>query len=119
MTRYFIEEGNSLPVTIVKAGPCVVIQKKTRAKDGYEAIQVGFEEQKEKRLNKPIKGHLKKAGHRFFSTLREIQVDDSSHFDLGQEIRSDIFNIGDTILDRIYIFHFNELTARKYKTLTY
>jgi large subunit ribosomal protein L3 len=97
MTRYFIEEGNSLPVTIVKAGPCVVIQKKTRAKDGYEAIQVGFEEQKEKRLNKPIKGHLKKAGHRFFSTLREIQVDDSSHFDLGQEIRSDIFNIGDFV----------------------
>ena len=62
MTRYFIDEGNSLPVTIVKAGPCVVIQKKTQDKDGYEAIQVGFEEQKAKRLNKPIKGHLEKGG---------------------------------------------------------
>jgi len=97
MTRYFIDEGNSLPVTIIKAGPCVVIQKKTQARDGYEAIQVGFEEQKEQRLNKPIKGHLKKAGDKFFSTLREIQVDDSSQFELGQEIRSDIFNIGEFV----------------------
>lgn len=97
MTRYFIDEGNSLPVTIVKAGPCVVIQKKTRAKDGYEAIQVGFEEQKEKRLNKPIRGHLGKAGDKFFLILREIQVDDSSQFELGQELRSDIFNIGEFV----------------------
>jgi large subunit ribosomal protein L3 len=97
MSRYFIDEGNSLPVTIVKAGPCVVIQKKTQAKDGYEAIQVGFEEQKEKRLTKPIKGHLEKAGDKYFSILREIQVDDSNQFELGQEIKSDIFTIGEFV----------------------
>jgi large subunit ribosomal protein L3 len=97
MSRYFIDEGNSLPVTIVKAGPCVVIQKKTQDKDGYEAIQVGFEEQKGNRLNKPLKGHLEKAGNKYFSVLREIQVDDSSQFELGQEIRSDIFTIGELV----------------------
>jgi large subunit ribosomal protein L3 len=94
MTRYFVDEGQSLPVTIIKAGPCVVIQKKTLAKDGYEAIQVGFEEQREKRLNKPMKGHFHKAGDKCFSTLREIRVDDSNQFELGQEIKSDIFSIG-------------------------
>jgi large subunit ribosomal protein L3 len=55
MTRYFLEEGKSFPATMVKVGPCVVIQKKTLEKDGYEAIQVGFEVQKEKRINKPLK----------------------------------------------------------------
>ena len=54
MSRFFLDEGKSVPVTIVKAGPCVVIQKKTREKDGYEAIQVGFDPQKETRVNKPL-----------------------------------------------------------------
>ena len=73
MTRYFLDEGKSVPVTIVKAEPYVVIQKKTKEKDGYEAIQVGFESQKEKRLNKPLQGHLKAAGDRFYKHLREIR----------------------------------------------
>jgi large subunit ribosomal protein L3 len=97
MTRYFLEEGKSVPVTLVKVGPCVVIQKKTIEKDGYEAIQVGFEDQKENRVNKPLAGHFKNAGSRFFKHLREIKVEKADQFELGQEIRADVFAIGDTV----------------------
>lgn len=97
MTRYFLEEGKYVPVTIIKAGPCVVIQKKSLEKDGYEAIQVGFEIQKEKRLNKSQQGHFKTAGDRFFSHLKEIRVEDADNFELGQEIKSDIFQIGELV----------------------
>lgn len=97
MTRYFLEEGRSIPVTIVKVGPCVVIQRKTSDQDGYEAIQVGFDPQKENRVNKPRKGHMKKAGDRLFKYLREILVDKADAFEPGQEIRSDIFTIGEKV----------------------
>jgi large subunit ribosomal protein L3 len=98
MTRYFLDEGACVPVTIVKVEPCVVVQKKTLEKDGYEAIQVGFQEQKkESRVNKPKRGHLKNAGDRFFTYLREIRVNDASEFELGQEIKADIFQIGESV----------------------
>ena len=97
MTRYFIDEGQSVPVTLVKAGPCVVIQKKTAAKDGYEAIQVGFEEKKENRVNKPMKGHQKGAGDKRFRYLKEIRVESSDAYEIGQEITADIFQIGDIV----------------------
>ena len=97
MSRYFVEEGKSVPVTIVKIEPCVVVQKKTAAKDGYEAIQVGFEAKKEGRLNKPAKGHLKNAGGRFFNNLREIKVENTEGYELGQEIDSNIFQPGDLV----------------------
>jgi large subunit ribosomal protein L3 len=97
MTRYFLEEGKSVPVTLVKVGPCVVTQKKTTEKDGYEAIQVGFEDQKERRVNKPLAGHFKNAGSRFFKHLKEIRVEKADQFELGQEIRVDIFSIGDLV----------------------
>ncbi len=97
MTRYFLDEGKSTPVTIVKAGPCVVIQKKTSEKDGYEAIQVGFVPQKESRVNKPIHGHFNKAGKGCFRHLREIRVEDAGAFELGQEIGTEIFSVGDTV----------------------
>ncbi|MBN2125372.1 MAG: 50S ribosomal protein L3 [Deltaproteobacteria bacterium] len=97
MTRYFLDEGKSVPVTIVKMEPCVVIQKKTQDRDGYEAIQVGFQAQKESRLNKPAQGHFKKAGDRAFRYLREIRVEDASQFELGQEIGTDIFTIGEVV----------------------
>jgi large subunit ribosomal protein L3 len=97
MARYFIDEGECVPVTLVKVEPCVVIQKKTSDKDGYEAIQVGFEKQKENRLNKPMKGHFKNAGETFYSHLREIRVDDANEFELGQEIKADIFKIGELV----------------------
>jgi len=97
MIRYFVEAGRSFPVTIVKAGPCTVIQKKTAKKDGYEAIQVGFEPQKERRVSKPLKGHFEVAGDRFFKDLREIRVDDVDEFELGQELKSDTFEVGDIV----------------------
>ncbi|MBW1722268.1 MAG: 50S ribosomal protein L3 [Deltaproteobacteria bacterium] len=97
MTRFFVEEGRSVPVTIVKTWPCVVTQKKTTAKDGYEAIQVGFADQKETRVTKPLRGHFKASGNRCFRYLREIRVDDSDAFELGQEIKADIFTIGELV----------------------
>ena len=97
MTRYFLDEGGSTAATIIKAGPCVVIQKKTVDKDGYEAIQIGFELQKGDRVNKPLQGHFRAAGERVFRHLREIRVEDASAFELGQEIGVDIFSIGDTV----------------------
>jgi large subunit ribosomal protein L3 len=97
MTRYFFDEGRSVPVTIIKATPCVVVQKKTAQKDGYDAIQVGFQEQKENRLNKPVKGHFKKAGTALFKHLKEIKVENADDFSVGQEIKVDIFNIGETV----------------------
>jgi large subunit ribosomal protein L3 len=97
MTRYFLDEGLCVPATLIKAGPCVVIQKKTTERDGYEALQLGFQEQKENRIKKPLKGHFKASGGRFFAFLREIRVEDSSEFELGQELKSDIFQIGDMV----------------------
>ena len=97
MTRYFLNEGKSYPVTIIKTGPCVVVQKKTTEKDGYEAIQVGFESQKENRVNKPLRGHFKSSGDRVFKYLKEIRVDKSEEYELGQEVRADIFSIGDVV----------------------
>ena len=97
MTRYFLDEGECVPATIVKTDPCVVVQKKTLEKDGYEAIQVGFGSQKEKGVNKPLQGHLKTLEGRVFAYLREIKVDDANEFELGQEIKADIFQIGDLV----------------------
>ena len=99
MTRHFMPEGASVPVTIIKLGPCIVMQIKTKDKDGYNAIQVGFEPQKERRLNKPLREHQKKAsgGSSYFSELREIKVDDPESFELGQEIKAEIFKAGETV----------------------
>jgi len=100
MTRYFLEEGKSIPVTIVKLGPCVVIQKKTADKDGYNAIQVGFEPQVEKHVNEPRKGHFKAAGEKLFRHLREIRVESTDPFELGQELGVDLFAVGEKVVVR-------------------
>ena len=97
MTRYFLAEGECVPATILKTGPCVVVQKKTSEKDGYEAIQVGFGGQKKKGINKPQLGHLKTPEGLVFAHLREIRVDDANEFELGQEIKADIFKIGELV----------------------
>jgi large subunit ribosomal protein L3 len=97
MTRHFLEEGNSVPVTVLKVGPCVVVQKKNDEKEGYSAIQVGYEAKKEVRVKKPLRGHFKTAGTGCFAHLKEIRVDDSGIFELGQEIKSDIFRVGDFV----------------------
>jgi large subunit ribosomal protein L3 len=100
MTRYFLDEGKSIPVTILKLGPCVVIQKKTEDKDGYNAIQVGFEPRNEKRVNKPLKGHFKAAGDKLFRYLKEIRVESTDAFELGQELGADLFTIGEKVAVR-------------------
>lgn len=98
MTRYFVEEGRSVPVTLVKTGPCVVVQKKTVDRDGYEAIQVGFDvQEKELRVNKPLRGHFAKSGEKFYRHLRELRVDKADEFEIGQEIKADIFSIGELV----------------------
>jgi large subunit ribosomal protein L3 len=97
MTRLFLDEGKSTPVTIIQAGPQVVIQKKSRARDGYEALQVGFELQKEQRTTKSRRGHFQAAGGKCYRYLREIRVERSDEFEVGQEIRADVLSIGDTV----------------------
>ena len=97
MTRYFLEEGKSIPVTVLEVGPCVVLKKKTLEKEGYNAIQVGFGHQKENRVKKPLLGHFKSAGTGCFSHVKEIRVEDPENFDIGQEIKSDIFQVGDIV----------------------
>jgi large subunit ribosomal protein L3 len=98
MTQYYNAEGNLVPVTVIEAGPCVVVQKKEAATDGYNAVQVGFGEKKSQRLNKAMQGHMAKAGKGGFAVLREFRLDDVSQFAVGQEIKvGDLFKAGDMI----------------------
>lgn len=97
MTQIFTEEGNVVPVTVVEAGPCVVVAKKTIESDGYNAIQVGFGAVKENRVNKPEAGHFKKAGVEMRKVLREFRTDDVASYEIGQEIKADVFENGDII----------------------
>lgn len=90
MTQIFDEEGNVVPVTVIEAGPCVVVQKRTKEKDGYEAVQIGFGEIKEKHLNKPMAGHFKSANVPPKRFLREIRGE--WDVEVGSEIRVDIFS---------------------------
>ena len=98
MTQIFDENGKVVPVTVVEAGPCVVVQKKTIEKDGYEAIQVGFGEIREKLVNKPRKGHFAKAGVSLRRTLKEFRLEDCSGYEVGQEIKADLFAAGYSLL---------------------
>lgn len=97
MTQLFNENGHAVPVTVIEAGPCVVIQKKTVEKDGYSAIQVGFKAKKGHRVNRPLMGHFKKAGKGAFYSMRELKVEDADSFELGQEITADIFKEGEYV----------------------
>lgn len=97
MTQIFTEEGIVIPVTVVEVGPMKVVQKKTVEKDGYNAIQVGYQEIKEKRVNKPLKGHFDKANVEFKKYLREIRVNNIDSYEIGQEIKADIFAVGDKV----------------------
>lgn len=98
MTRVYSEEGRAVPVTVIEAGPCVVLQKKTEAKEGYSAIQIGFQVKKQKRLNKPIAGHVKAAGENGYYHIKEFRVEDPETFELGQQISlADVFKAGDII----------------------
>ncbi|RDV83363.1 50S ribosomal protein L3 [Ammonifex thiophilus] len=97
MTQYFTPAGEAMAVTVIKAGPCVVVQTKNREKDGYEAIQVGFEEVPEHRVNKPLRGHFARAGLKPLRYLREFRVPDASAYTVGQEIKVDIFSPGEKV----------------------
>jgi len=92
MTQVFMADGTMVPVTVVKAGPCIVVQKKTKERDGYSAIQLGFDETKSARLNKPELGHLKLATEKALRVLKEFKLDNADQYELGKEIDVDIFN---------------------------
>jgi len=97
MTQIFDENGKVVPVTVIEAGPCVVVQTKTEERDGYNAVQLGFQDVKERRLTKPQLGHIKKAGVSAKKYLKEFRLDDISALSIGDEIKADIFAEGDKI----------------------
>ena len=98
MTQIFDEAGRVVPVTLIQAGPCTVVQKKTAEKDGYEAIQLGFENAKEKHLTKPEIGHQKKAGiEELKRTLKEFTMKDCSKYNVGDVLNVDVFAAGDFV----------------------
>ena len=97
MTQIFNADGKVIPCTVIEAGPCVVTQLKTEEKDGYNAVQFGFEDVKEARLNKPQKGHLKKAGDSLKKYLKEFRFEDCTPFQLGDVVKADMFVTGDYV----------------------
>ena len=97
MTQVFAENGEIVPVTVLEAGPCVVVQKKTDQNDGYAALQVGFGEAKEKSLNSPKKGHFTKAGTEAKKVLREVKLENTDEFEVGNVIKADVFAEGDRV----------------------
>lgn len=97
MTQIFDEVGKAVPVTVVEAGPCVVVQKKTLENDGYNAVQVGFGEIKEQRINKPEKGHFAKNQVKPLRFIKEFKIEDPETFQTGQEIKADVFAAGDWV----------------------
>lgn len=97
MLQIFDDAGRVVPVTVIQAGPCVVTQKKTKENDGYEAIQVGFVPAKDKHLSKPQKGHFAKQGVSAMRHLKEFRLEDITSYELGQEIKADIFAAGDVV----------------------
>ncbi|MGN0797056.1 MAG: 50S ribosomal protein L3 [Christensenellales bacterium] len=97
MSQIFAKDGKVIPVTVVEAGPCPVVQKKTLEKDGYEAVQLAYGDVKEKNVNKPIKGHYKKAGVAVRKVLKELKLDNIDSLEVGQEIKCDVFAEGDVV----------------------
>jgi large subunit ribosomal protein L3 len=97
MTQIFDDNGKIVPVTVIEAGPCVVVQKKTVENDGYDAVQLGFKDVKEKKLTKPELGHLKNAEAPAKKHLKEFRLDDTSALNVGDELKADTFAQGDRI----------------------
>ncbi len=98
MTQIFTEEGKVVPVTVIEAGPCIVIQKKLSEKDGYSALQLGYDK-KEKNIIKPESGHFKASGKGVFRKLKEFRVsqDEIEKYNLGDEVKADLFNVGEKV----------------------
>ena len=97
MTQIFDEKGKVIPVTVIEAGPCVVAQVKTVESDGYNAVQLGFGDVKESKVNKPIKGHFTKAKLTLKKHLREFRIDDVASVKVGDELKADVFAKGDKV----------------------
>ena len=97
MTQIFDDNGKVVPVTVIEAGPCVVVQKKTTEKDGYDAVQLGFGDIKEKKLTKPELWHLKKAEVPAKKHLKEFRLDDASSLNVGDELKADVFAPGERV----------------------
>ena len=97
VSQVFADSGEVIPVTVIEAGPCVVVQKKTQDKDGYNALQVGFLEREEKKTNRPLKGHFAKEGTKAFAVLKEFTLPDVEGYQSGQEIKVDIFSAGELV----------------------
>ncbi len=97
MTQIFDEAGKVIPVTVIEAGPCTVVQKKTEEKDGYNAVQLGYEDVAEKKLTKPELGHLKKAGEARKRTLKEFKLANCDALNVGDEVKVDVFAEGDRV----------------------
>jgi large subunit ribosomal protein L3 len=97
MTQIFDETGKVIPVTVVEAGPCVIVQKKTVENDGYASVQMGFGDIKPQRVNKPLKGHFDKADVAPKKTLKEFRLDDIDVYNVGDIVKADVFAVGDII----------------------
>ncbi|MGB9630086.1 MAG: 50S ribosomal protein L3 [Thermodesulfobacteriota bacterium] len=97
MTQIFLEDGSVVPVTVVEAGPCPVIQKKTKEKDGYNAVQLGFLPKKSERANKPLSGHFKKAGVQPTYYLKEFRLEEIEGIEVGQVVTVGLFKPGDLV----------------------
>lgn len=97
MSQIFDENGHVIPVTVIEAGPCVVTQKKTAEKDGYAAVQMGYEDIAERKLSKPEMGHLNKAGVAPKKHLREFDVDNAAELNVGDIVKADTFQVGDFV----------------------
>jgi large subunit ribosomal protein L3 len=97
MTRLFLEGGRSVPVTLIEAGPCTVVQVKNPERDKYSAVQLGFGAKKAKKVVKPMAGHFAKAGVEPSAVLKEFRVDDAGEFEVGQTVTAEIFAQGDKV----------------------
>ena len=97
MTQIFDETGKVIPVTVIEAGPCTVVAKMSKEKEGYEAVQFGYEEVTEKKLTKPEQGHLKKAGVGMLKHLKEFRLEDCAKFEVGDVVKADLFAEGEKV----------------------
>lgn len=97
LTQIFSKDGRMVPVTVIQAGPCCIVQKKTIDRDGYTALQLGFGSKKSKNVSKPLQGHFKTAGTNVFAVLQEVRIDDVSPYEVGKEITLSIFKVGDKV----------------------
>lgn len=97
MTQLFTENGTVIPVTLIEAGPCAVVQKKTMDKDGYSALQLGFSDIEERKLTNPLKGHFKKSGVVFKKYLKEFRLESAEEKNVGDTIKADVFAEGESV----------------------